>query len=175
MRKSDFTKFINSLEEEELRAELSLLFDKVKAVKDHYGMELGSTKDRSRIFANAKKSVTRYYATKSYRKPKAPRIRYIQSLLKEMNHLSIFKHEMADLYLFDVETALDFMKKYYFTSTSVNNNLEKSFISACEIIQDGNYQSMFADRVETIMAHASRNRDIYWTFNKIFLNTFRKQ
>lgn len=175
MRKSDFLKFIKSLNEEELRTEMEQLFEKVSAVKEHYAMELGSDKDRARIFTNAKKSITRYYATKSYRKPKAPRIRYVQNLLKEMKALSIFNHEMADLYLHDVETALGFMREYYFSSTSVNNNIEKSFTAACDLISEGNFQAMFIERVELIMSKTGRYQDIYWIFNKNFLRTFRSE
>lgn len=175
MRKSDFSKFINSLNEEELKSEIENLFDNVAGVKDYYAMELGSDKDRIRIFENAKKMITKYYATKSYRKPKAPRIRYIQNLLKEITQLSIFNHELVDLYLHDVETAVAFMRSYYFSSKSLTNNAEKSFQSACELIQNGNFQSMFLERVEQIMKDASKLEEIYWAYNKTFLSTFRQQ
>ncbi len=173
MRKSDFIKFINSLEEEELKDEFNKLFDKLPQVKEYYTMELGSDQDRARIFDNAKKSISRYYATKSFRKPKAPRIRYIQNLLRDMKERSIFDHEMVDLYLFDVETALEFMGIYYFSSKSLNNNLERSFTNACHMIKNGNLQALFIGRVEAIMKKASKFNEIYWTFNTNFLETFR--
>ena len=173
MRKSNFTKFIDSLDEEELREEMNVLYEKIAEVKNYYAMELGSDQDRKKLFANAKKSITRYYATKSYRKPKAPRIRYIQALLKEMHQLSIFNHEMIDLYLFDVETAINFMRVYYFSSKSVNNNVEKSFGNACKMINEGKLQDMFVDRSQAIMSNAAYFQEFYLELNRNFIATYR--
>jgi hypothetical protein len=175
MRKSNFDKFLKSLEKEELEEELERLFTTIPAVKKYYSMELGSEKDRDTIFSHAKKSISKYYTTKNSHKPKAPRIRRVQSLLSELSKISVFKHELADLYLYDVEIALDFLMKYYFSSKSVNNNLESSFNKACLIINEFNYQDLFIERAESIMKKAAHFEGIYWSFNKDFLSTFRKK
>lgn len=174
MRKSEFNKFLSSLAEEELREEMGKLFDNVSGVKEYYAMELGSAADRKKIFESAKKKIDRYYATKSYRKPKAPRIRYLQALLREMHQLSVFPHETVDLYLYDVEKALDFLDEYYFYSKTLFNHLEKSFSTACDLIGGGRYQEMFSVRVERIMFLAGKHREIYREFNDAFIKTFRR-
>lgn len=173
MKKSNFSKFIQSMDQDELRNEIDTLYSKIKEVKEYYAMELGSETDRKKVFENAKKNITRYYRTKSYRKPKPPRIRYIQNLLKEIHQLSIFDHEMVDLYLFNVETALTFMREYYFSSISLNNNIVKSFQKACDMISAGKLQDMFVYRVQNIMAQSGYFKDFYLEMNNSFIETFK--
>jgi len=69
MRLSSFKKFIDSLGEEELREELLRVYTKLDEVKKFYKMDMGSEKDRARIFAKAKKEIAKKYLTKSYRRP----------------------------------------------------------------------------------------------------------
>ena len=175
MRKSKFNHFVESLEKEELIEEMKKLYTRISEVKDFYAMELGSDVDRKRIFDGAKKKIDRYYRTKSYRKPKAPRIRYLQNLLREMHSLSVFTHETVDLYLYDVEKALDFLDQYYFYSKTLYNHLEKIFTTACKLIHEGRLQEMFDVRIERIMQIAGNHREIYSEFNKAFLFTFRQK
>ena len=80
---------------------------------------------------------------------------------------------MADLYLYDVETAFQFTKEYYFYSKALNNNLIKSFTAACDIIRDGRLQDMFEGRTPPIMNRAGNYPEIYWEFNDAFIKTFR--
>jgi hypothetical protein len=82
MRKSSFIKHINQLEEEDLRSELLMLFSKVKGVSEFYKMELGSEADRKKLYDKAKKDIASKFATKSYRRPRRPRIQKTYKILK---------------------------------------------------------------------------------------------
>ena len=55
--KAKFKKHLSELNIEELRHELLGLYDKVKEVKNHYAMELGSENDRKRLYDKAKSEI----------------------------------------------------------------------------------------------------------------------
>jgi hypothetical protein len=154
LRLSTFKKFIESLSEEELRSELLKLYSDNNDVKRHYLMELGSESDRKKVFDKAKKDIASKFKTRSFRKPKRPRISKVNAILKEMNDISIFKDEMAALYLYTCEIALDFMEDYYFYSEPVVNNVFKSFQAACELIQADMAEEAFSQRCETLIDKA---------------------
>jgi len=151
MRRSTFVKHIDSLNEEELRGELLHLFNKVKEVKAFYAMELGSEKDRKKLYENAKASIVSKYKTKSFRKPRRPRIQKINALLKDMEKKAIFNWEMIDLYLFNVEKGIEFMRAYSFYSEPLKNTIMNSLQKALGLIEESLFQEECKDRVELII------------------------
>lgn len=151
MRISTFKKFLDSLSEESLKQELLDLYTKNKEVKTYYLMELGTEEDRKKIYDRAKKAIQSKFKTKSYRKPKRPRISKVNAILKDLHSLSIFKDEMADLYLYNCEVALHFMEEYYYYSEPVVNNIYKSFEAACKLIQADMTEDHFEKRCNHIV------------------------
>ena len=81
MRKSNFTKFLNSLTEEELREEMDKLYSKYKPIKDYYTMELGETEDRKKLLDRAKKGIERLYERRKTRS----RLSKVNAILKEIS------------------------------------------------------------------------------------------
>lgn len=152
MRKSRFIKHLEQLTEEELREEMMLLYDKVDDVKTFYSMELGTADERVKLYDRAKKDITSKYATKSYRKPRRPRIQKINKILADMKKKSVFSHEILDLYLFDVETAITFMREYDFFSLVLAKHIIKVYEMAIRIIQDLKLESEFEERCSKILA-----------------------
>ena len=151
MRKSTFQKHIDQLSEEELKAELSLLYDKIEAVKKFYKMELGSVKDKKKYYDAAKKLITSKFATKSFRKPRRPRIQKVNSILRELKDRAIFEFEMIDIYLFTAETAISFMRDYYFQSDPVFNITTNCFSKACVLIKENRMESEYLERCDQII------------------------
>lgn len=151
MRRSTFEKHIHSLNEEELREELLQLFKKVKDVKSFYAMELGSEKDRKKLYEHAKASIVSKYKTKSFRKPRRPRIQKINALLKEMERSAIFNWEMIDLYLFNVEKGIEFMRVYSFYSEPLRNTIINSLNKALGLIEESLFHEECNERVEAIV------------------------
>lgn len=150
MRLSNFKKFVDSLGEEELREELLRVYTKLDSVKTFYKMDLGSDKDRKRIFDKAKKEIAKKYLTKSYRKPRRPRIQKVNKLLSETRKSTVLDYEMIDIYLFTSETALEFMREYHFFSDVLVNNICNTFEKAQNLIKDNLMEEEFAERVEAI-------------------------
>ena len=160
MRLSSFKKFVNSLGEEELRDELLRVYTKLDEVKRFYKMDMGSEKDRAKIFAKAKKEIAKKYLTKSYRRPRRPRIQKVNKLLSETRKSTILDYEMIDIYLFTSETALEFMDEYQFYSDVLVNNICSTFEKAIKLMKENLMEEEFADRVEAFRARAKISREV---------------
>lgn len=151
MRKSTFLKHINTISEEELRDELLQLFTKIPEVKAFYALELGDEKVRQKLYAKAKDSIKAKYKTKSYRRPRRPRVQKINTLLKELEKSAVFQWELIDVYLFNVEQGLSFMNNYRFYSEPVKNTVVNSLEKALSLIEESLFQEQYKDRVEALV------------------------
>ena len=172
MRKSQFIKHLQELGEDDLREELLQLYKSVPEVKTYYSMELGSEKERKKLYDRVKKEIIAKYATKSFRRPRRPRIQKINLILAEMNRKSIFAHEMADLYLFDIEQAIEFSRKYQFYSNVLSNHVVKFFNEACRIIQEQVLQDTYRERCENILSNVLYYPTIHMDMEPTFETTF---
>ena len=173
MSKAKFKKHLAELNIEELKHELSELYDKVPGVKQHYAMELGSEKDRKRIYDKAKAEIKAKYATKSYRRPRRPRIQKINTILKKMRHTAVFKHEMIDLYLFDLEEAMVFIVKYGFYSQTLANHIKSVYKSAAQLIAQEHLCEDHQSRIDLILSRAELIPDLHWDLDEIRQEFFR--
>ena len=151
MRKSSFKKHIDQLNEEELRSELLELYDKVKGVKDHYKMELGSVQDRKKKYDQAKQEIAAKYKTKSIRRPRRPRIQKIRKILADLEKLSVLSFELIDVYLFDVETAMRFSIDYKFFSQVLENNIRNSLNRAVDLMELNRMEEEYKERCISIL------------------------
>lgn len=154
MRKSVFEKHINSLSEADLKDELNRLFDGVKEVRQYYEMELGSSDDRAKIYEKAKKQIADKFKTKSYRKPRRPRIQKLNILIKELEKSAVFPHDLIDVYLHIVEVAIDFSIDYKFASQPLFNSIIKYFEKALEQIKLCRLENEYHTRCERIYANS---------------------
>ncbi|MDA8692691.1 DUF6155 family protein [Saprospiraceae bacterium] len=174
MRKSSFVKHISQLEEEDLRSELLMLFSKVKAVSEFYKMELGSEADRKRLYDKAKKDIASKFATKSYRRPRRPRIQKTYKILSDVKSKTVFDYEMIDVYLFTSETAVEFVWEYEFASTPVFNMISKTFDSALSIIKLCNMEDEYEKRCEKLVNKIKFDRDLKAEMAEIYNKVYQK-
>lgn len=173
MRKSTFQKHINNLEEEDLRAELMMLFDKVKAVGQFYKMELGNEADRKKMYDKSKKEIASKFATKSFRKPRRPRIQKAYKILKDIKEQAVFQHELIDIYLFTTETAWSFMDDYEFYSTPLHNMIVNSYKNALELIKISRMEDDFKERSEKMVLSVKYHRDLQNELKSIFSRVYK--
>lgn len=150
MRKSTFQKHINQLGEDDLRQELLLLFNKVPEVALYYKMELGTEKERTKMYDKAKADIASKYKTRSIRKPRRPRIQKIKKIISELNKLTVFSYEMIDIYLFNTESAIQFHNNYDFHSTPLFNTILNSFESALDLIEQNMMEDTYRERCQKI-------------------------
>ena len=134
MRKSDLVKHLDQLDIDDLRQEIISLYGSVKGVKEYYAMELGSEKERQKLYDKAKKDIISKFATKSRRRPRRPRIQKLNLLLNKLDKSSVFPHEMIDIYMFTCEQAINFKIDYRFKSEPLDNAITGTFKKAVDLI-----------------------------------------
>ncbi len=175
MRKSEFLKHLNHLEEQDLRDELSMLFDKITQVREHYKMDLGSVKDRERVIAKAKKDIANKYATKSYRRPRRPRIQKVNTIIRDLDKKDLLDFEMIDIYLFNTECATYLMNEYRFHSQPLYNTIIKSFTKALLLIQGESSQSEQEERCQKILDDIKDNSELFSAIINEYMETFDRE
>lgn len=168
MRKSQVIKHLDHLDEDELRSEILVLYEQVEGVKQYYTMELGSQADRQQIYDKAKKQIIAKYATKSYRKPRRPRIQKINLILASMAKKSVFTHELIDLYCYDAEAAIQFMRHYNYFSEILANHIIQIFEKAVKLIAGLKLWDEWRVRIEQIMASVRFSTGIHIELEDIY-------
>lgn len=156
MQKSTFTKYIQSLNEEELRMELEALYIFSPDVKQYYVMELGSEKDRKRIYDAIKKNIESKYATRSIRRPRKPRISKIRAILRNLERQKSYSYELGDVYLFNVECATAYVKKHWILTDPIRNIILETYEKACLNIRDALLEDDYMDRINDCIANMKR-------------------
>lgn len=151
MRKAVFVKFVESLKEDDLREELLRLYEGLEEVRGHYRMELGSRKDRDKYYEKAKDNIRDKFKTKSYRKPRRPRIQKLNAFVKELEKSAVFPHELIDIYLHIVETAVTFSYEYRFASGPIFNTILKYYEKALEQIRLCRMTDDYQSRCQSIL------------------------
>ena len=168
MSKAKFKKHLSELNHEELKHELLNLYTQIEDVRKYYAMELGSEKDRTRIFDKAKKEIEAKYTTKSYRKPRRPRIQKVNAILSRMSKSSVFEHELIDLYLFDIEKAMIFSIKYHFYSHVLGNHLVKTFEKTLQMIRRAHVWDLFDERCRLVISRSEDIPEIHWAIVDLY-------
>lgn len=169
MRKTNFTKFINSLTEEELREEMDKLFTKYKPVKEYYSMELGSDDDRKKLLDRAKNGIGKLYEKFRTRS----RLTKVNSILKELSAISIFDYELADVYIHHIEAATNHLNYYGWARDADYNHLEKSFFKAVDLVTSSQSKDQFDDRFKDVLSklknytHFVDELEIYYEDNLV--------
>lgn len=162
MNRNQFVKHLRQLNREELEEEILLLYDKIPDIKEFYKMEMGSDADRKKVYDKYKKEIQSCFKTKSYRKPRRPRIKKTKAILKEARSKSIFDHELADLVLHTAEEAIYFHVEYGFYSETLINNIISWFDEAITLIS----RSMTEELFETRRTDIVQNRGIPFELRK---------
>ena len=152
MRKTSFTKYIDSLTEEELRQELDKLYSKYKSVKEYYTMELGTADDRKKLLEKAKNSIERLYERRKTRS----RLSKVNGILKEMSMISIFDHELADVYIHHVECATGHINYYGLRREADAKHLATSFKRSVDLITSSQTKEENAPRLEKVLDRLHR-------------------
>lgn len=145
MSLSKFKKYKEAAPEEEIREVLEKLYRSFPVVKQYFTMELGTEKERASLNQKAKKkleSLYQRYKTRS-RKSKA------NAILKELEAISVFDHELADVYLYHAELCLDWLRYFDVKPMEADHMLE-SLDKAIQLIIRSMSEEQFEGRLFAI-------------------------
>ena len=147
--RSEFTKFLKSMDESELRKELSRLYTSIPEVKMHYTMELGGEEQRKKIFDKAKSDVFNLYFIRDKARKRA-RVAKVKAIIKEMEKVSIFDHELVDFLLYVTRISQDYLARRYSVTKASYNSCHYAFSKALDKIQAGDFRSDFKKECQKI-------------------------
>lgn len=135
------------MNEEELREELDKLYTKYKPIKEYYNMELGTTDDRKKLLDRAKNAISKLYVRRKTRS----RLSKVNAILKDISLISIFDHELADVYLHHAEAATNHINYYGLLRDADGNHLINSFKKSVDLVTSSQTAEDNGPRLESIV------------------------
>ena len=140
------------MNEDELREELDKLYSRYRDIKNYYTMELGEKDDRKKLLDKAKNSIERLYERRKTRS----RLSKVNAILKDISSISIFDHELADVYIHHVECATDHINYYGLRREADANHLASSFRKSVDLILRSQTQEDNVPRLEKCLERLHR-------------------
>jgi|GEM_PF-2858221 len=160
MSKKALKKYLNELSKEQLEEQILELYDRLKEVKQFYDFVFNPN-EQKRI-EDCKQKIYREYFPPPGRKAKKRRS-VAHKCIREFVKLGMEPLLIADLMLFNLETALLYSKETKYQNEAFCMSIQKSFIDSKNHLQEHALLISFIPRLEKIIAEV-------WTqnwFNKI--------
>jgi Family of unknown function (DUF6155) len=163
--KNVLKKHLDTLEKEEVVAEILKLYEKIKAVKDFYEMELGT--DTNAVLNEYKAKIEKqYFPKRGYGNPKASEVR---KLISDFKKIAAFEFDVVDLLIFRVEQSVKFTNAY-------GDIDEQFYISAEGVFEDAlklaTKTASLAHIKDRALAIVKDTQNIGWGFHDTLFSTF---
>jgi hypothetical protein len=144
-----FKKLVGSLDENELRAELLKLFEKLDQVQAFYAQELTPKEDRAALLEKYKKQIHSQFWTKSGQ-PRVFSNAELKRILTDFEKVSVFPHELVDVILYRVEMLTKFASNYGGVMDSDYNPAITAFKKAVKLIKANKLEKHFQIRIQEL-------------------------
>ncbi|TAE41125.1 MAG: hypothetical protein EAZ70_02630 [Runella slithyformis] len=163
--KNTLKKHLETLEKEELIHEVLRLYEKIKAVKDFYEMDLGT--DTNAVLNEYKAKIEKqYFPKRGYGNPKASEVRKVISDFKK---IAAFEFDVVDLLIFRVEQAVRFTNAYGDIDEQFYTSAENAFDDALKLAKKTASLAHIRDRAFCIV---KETENIGWGFHDTLFSTF---
>jgi hypothetical protein len=149
IKKSEFTKYIKSLEAQELRTELTNLFEKLDQVKAYYVQELSPKEHRAQLLKGLKQEIYDEFWTKRGQ-PRLFSNAELKRILTDFEIISVFPHELIDLVLYRVEMLTRYANNYGGVPDSGYNTAITAFKKAVKLIRLHKLEEHFDARIRQL-------------------------
>ncbi|AWH85722.1 hypothetical protein HYN59_11655 [Flavobacterium album] len=162
MSKRDLKKYLTSLPKEELEEQLLALYEKFSDVKQYYDFVFNPKEDKLEQEAKVK-IANEYFPTKS----KRPKLRRstAQKYIKHFLTLGVDPYIVADIMLFNIETAQKYSAKRELKYSSFYKSMLNSYKQVVDYVIANGMTPNFKERIATIKNEAFRQ---YWENRKEF-------
>jgi len=148
MSKRALTKYLQSLDKEELENQVLELYAKFKPVRDYYGFVFNPKEEK--LMEEARFKISKEYFPTNGRKPKARRS-VAQKLIKNYMTLELDPTLLSDLMLFNIETAIRFNARKPARQESFYKSVLNSFEQAVEYIEANGLKAIHKERLTEIL------------------------
>jgi Family of unknown function (DUF6155) len=157
---SDFKKLLAEMTEEEVRAELLKLFNKLEQVQMFYAQDLMGKEDRQKILDECKTKIYKKFWTPSGNPRNNVSNADIRKIITDFEKISAFPHEIIDLLLYRVETATDFANQFGGMPDADYKAAATAFEKAMKLMVKNKLHEYFKERCETLFENS--NLDYYY-------------
>jgi len=162
MSKRDLKKYLTSLPKEELEEQLLALYEKFGEVKAYYDFVFNPREEK--LEQEAKLKITNEYFPIKGKRPKLRRST-AQKYIKHFLTIGVDSYVVADVMLFNIETAQKYSGKRELNSASFYKSILNSYKQAVEYVAVNGMASNFNERIATVKNEAFRQ---YWENRKEF-------
>lgn len=151
MSKRALTKYLQSLDKEELENQVLELYDKFKSVRDYYGFVFNPKEDK--LIEGAKFKVHKEYFPNTKRRAKARRS-VAQKAIKHFLTLEMDPSLVSDFMLYNIETAMRFNARRTVSGEAFYKSIYSSFNEAVKYIEANGLKTIHWDRMNKILDEA---------------------
>lgn len=155
MSKRDLKKYLESLDKGQIAEQLLELYDKFGDVKTYYDFVFNPKEDK--LVGEAKVKISNEYFPVKTKRAKLRRST-AQKYIKHFLTLGVDAHALADLMLFNIETAQKYSAKREMRYSSFYKSMVNSFEQAANYIIANAILPEFKKRLEDISKEAARQR-----------------
>lgn len=155
MSKRDLKKYLDTLDRTQIAAQFLEMYDKFGDVKTYYDFVFNPKEDK--LIGEAKAKITNEYFPVKTKRAKLRRST-AQKYIKHFLMLGVDPFSVADVMLFNIETAQKYSAKRELRYNSFYKSMLKSFEQAVGYIAANVMQNEFKQRLANIAAEARRQR-----------------
>jgi Family of unknown function (DUF6155) len=161
---SDFKKLLAEMTEEEVRAELLKLFNKLEQVQLFYAQDLMGKEDRQKILEECKTKIYKKFWTPSGNPRNNVSNADIRKIITDFEKISAFPHEVVELILYRVDTATDFAHQFGGMADGDYNASSTAYEKAMKLISKNKLETYFKEKAQDILQYDNLD---YWYINQM--------
>lgn len=162
MSKRDLKKYLASLPKEELEEQLLALYEKFADVKQYYDFVFNPKEDK--LEQEAKLKISNEYFPLKGKRPKLRRST-AQKYIKHFLNLGVDPYVVADVMLYNIETAQKYSAKRELKYSSFYKSMLNSYKQVVDYVSVNGMDANFKERIATIKNETFRQ---YWENRKEF-------
>lgn len=162
MSKRDLKKYLASLPKEELEEQLLALYEKFADVKQYYDFVFNPKEDK--LEQEAKLKIANEYFPLKGKRPKLRRST-AQKYIKHFLNLGVDPYVVADVMLYNIETAQKYSAKRELKYSSFYKSMLNSYKQVVDYVSVNGMDANFKERIATIKNETFRQ---YWENRKEF-------
>ncbi|MEM1358457.1 MAG: DUF6155 family protein [Bacteroidota bacterium] len=158
--KRDFLKLVKSLEDEELREELKVLYERFPAVREYYQMELSP--NTQKLLAKYKKAVRKaFFPSRGRRMGKRGRSES-RKAIKEFATISIHSRDIIELKLYRVAVMIEAISYFRVVNESFHDSIVKSFAQVCAEAEKEVMLDTFRSNITELVVAFEQEKRLPW-------------
>lgn len=163
LKVTDLKKYLNTLDEPQLRDEILRLYSQLPQVQEFYAQAFMSENDRKAMLERYKNKIYAEFWTRGGQ-PRNPSNAQVKKLISDFENVAATPYDVVELLLHHVEVATDYAASVGGMSDSEYNASSNAFSKALGLIVKNQYQEYFGERCKSLVR--TDNLD-YWYIDEL--------